>query len=412
MATLVSRATSVTQTSSAGWLYPAYEGLCSAWTEHVGQPVTSAVSAATGAITTPFTATTRILSTLHVRSTQRVVAVEPKAASAPEDDVGAGPPPHTQQQGWWARVSCRRVRCQRSKSGKRLVSNNLYSAAPAGADVPESQLASRSEGSATEQAYFVYVCKRPLTGTDWADTLLRLGQEHVGVQLVPVTANSKSGAGAPLWRKSRSAQGDAAMMASSPSEDASCMQSLAMVDQAGTTTFDFGPAGGHDFSILKIAPAEIREDAFGSSASYALVGVTRRSLDEIREFNASSKHTYHLGVSDCRDYTSNLVAFLTAVNIKPSALSVFVDAAMERAKQDRARRSGCEAILTGDSTSTLSDDEQLYSVARRRVLASGFFNWVAVSDWICSQLGLSFDTRNMHELISGAQVPFYLGIGL
>jgi len=105
-------------------------------------------------------------------------------------------------------------------------------------------------------------------------------------------------------------------------------------------SLDFGPAAGGDFRLFQACPGEIRRDCpsfavgrrgsgeGGEGADFAFVGETWRSQAEVEAFNAAyaARHAYRLGVRDCRDYTSSLVAFLTGVDLPPARVARFVEA--------------------------------------------------------------------------------------
>lgn len=141
----------------------------------------------------------------------------------------------------------------------------------------------------------VYVGKRPLTETPWSDTLKALGQEHVGVRLVPLVGGEEG---------------------------------------AVAETLDFGPAAGGDFKLFAACRGEIRRDcpsfkapsSAPDGADFAFVGETWRTAEEVRQFNESYTQRYQLGVSDCRDYSAALISFLTGREIKPARVAAYVEA--------------------------------------------------------------------------------------
>lgn len=146
--------------------------------------------------------------------------------------------------------------------------------------------------------FVVYLKKRPLYGTHWAGALTALGQDHVGVVIARYEDVCDCGGRLPVSLQPSHAQ----------------------------VAFDFGPLCGKDFSIFKITGAEIRCDKFDHGDS-ALVASSHRTWEEVEAFNANYGRTYHLGVTDCRDYAAALVQFMTGVTIQPANVAQFIASA-------------------------------------------------------------------------------------
>lgn len=217
-----------------------------------------------------------------------------------------------------------------------------------------------------QQRLVVYLKKRPVYGTEWARALTRLGQDHVGVVVAPEPfVQSSSGSLAltldDVGDNQPSAEGHEGLTA--------------------PAAFDFGPVDGKDFSIFKVTQAEIRRDKFDAGES-ALVATTARTMDDIEAFNAAYAESYHLGVSDCRDYASALVLYLTGVAIRPSDLAHYI-------ASSRTRSESAMATKRGDAGCQHDDEDG----ARKH---KG--GWLSLP--------------SMHNLISGASVPFHVGLGL
>lgn len=226
----------------------------------------------------------------------------------------------------------------------------------------------KAKATAAAKRYHVYVGKRPIVGTTWTKTLTRLGQEHVGVMLVAADAASASGLGSP--------SGSAKVHSSLGCDDAAALRRRANSkhmpppaltypglpqprsskgkEQPDVVSFDFGPAGGHDFSLLAVMPAEIRTDHF-LGGEFALVGTATTTVDAVEAFNKRHAAEYQCGVTDCRDYVTALVKHLTRVHIEPSHVSHYVDAVRGRGAADThaSQQSVASAAAAASSTPTV-----------------------------------------------------------
>lgn len=252
----------------------------------------------------------------------------------------------------------------------------------AGAQTPHCQLVPHGDVN-NEDHLVVYLKKRPVYGTEWSAALTRLGQDHVGVVVAPL-------------RCVRSCGGSLAVSLEGAQHGA--QQGSGAMDATGTvaapTAFDFGPVNGKDFSIFRVCDAEIRRDLFDDGES-ALVATTTRSMEDIEEFNRSYGRTYHLGVSDCRDYAAALVQHLTGVNIRPSDLAHFIS----------STRAGCST--SSSSPQGTGSDDSCGNTGHRMGAT------VHDGDGTNRKGGLfRVGLADMHSLISGAQAPFHLGLGL
>ena len=217
------------------------------------------------------------------------------------------------------------------------------------------------------QRLVVYLKKRPVYGTEWSRALTLLGQDHVGVVVAPTPCVQSS-------------SGSLAATLDDVSEHRWHMEDSDAL--AGPAAFDFGPVDGKDFSIFKVTQAEIRRDKFDAGES-ALVATTARTMEDIEAFNAAYAASYHLGVSDCRDYAAALVLYLTGVAIRPSDLAHYITSSRARSESDMAAKRGNSGCGTGDA----ADD----SSPRKG-------GWLSLP--------------SMHNLVSGASVPFHVGLGL
>jgi len=195
--------------------------------------------------------------------------------------------------------------------------------------------------------FVVYLKRRPLQGTDWANALTKLGQDHVGVVIAPFDDISDCGGRLPL--------------------------SIGSGVTRKQVAFDFGPVSGKDFSIFRITGAQIRCNKFDEGES-ALVAASHRTWQEIEQFNREYGRTYHLGVSDCRDYAAALVQFMTGINIRPANIAQYI-----------------ASTTTSSSSLPLGDDEGCDET--ESTLWSGM-------------------RLDMHRLVSGASAPYFIGLGL
>lgn len=336
----------------------------------------------------------RIANAVAVQSTGAVVA---KATAALDSDpTGAAsapstPPRRGSARGWgcspctsWS-FFCQR----RSRSTLRHGGSHLYAAPDAESEgrvvVEEIGEDAEGEGGATntttldagarangrgEEQLVVYLKKRPVYGTDWAHTLTRLGQDHVGVVVAPLSEVRQCGGSVPSTLDGPGA---------------------GTVTTQGSVSFDFGPVDGKDFSIFKICSAEIRRNKFEDGHS-ALVATTSRSLEEIEQFNAQYGATYHLGVSDCRDYAAALVRFLTGVRIRPSDLSHYITSCNSH---EGIEDEGGDASTHATNTASSSDVAAAAGRAQSRRTPR-----------FCLELS------DMYSMVSGAPAPFHLRLGL
>ena len=229
------------------------------------------------------------------------------------------------------------------------------SAAPSTAVVPATgaMTAQAQSTDHTGERMVVYLKKRQVYGTEWARALTLLGQDHVGVVVAPFDSVRASGGSVPI-----------------------SLENVHRVAGDDSVAFDFGPVDGKDFSIFKICDAEIRRGKFDDGQS-AVVATTHRSMADIERFNANYSSTYHLGTSDCRDYASALLQYLTGVKIQPSDLVPYINWSRHHA----------EALRTETTAGT---DDATPSKP---------------SKW-CLGLG------DMRSIITGAGAPFHLSLGL
>ena len=58
---------------------------------------------------------------------------------------------------------------------------------------------------------------------------------------------------------------------------------------------------------------------------YCLAGTSSKTLEDVDTFNSQYPLTYMLGIRDCRDYASDLVRFLTDLQIVPGQLTTWVN---------------------------------------------------------------------------------------
>jgi hypothetical protein len=99
-----------------------------------------------------------------------------------------------------------------------------------------------------------------------------------------------------------------------------------------TLVFDFVPKEDGDFSKFnRDVQSKIQKNKL-LPEEWAFVGVSRRSLKEIHTFNRKYGRMmeYSLGKSDCRDYASALVAFLTAEKVAPEHIAAYVNQSVKQ----------------------------------------------------------------------------------
>lgn len=387
------------------------------WVERSDTVAQSAQQAKNNVITTR-AATSRIVSAVHAMSTDDVVAkVEGTAAAqvaAPQTKVASASPAQpaagwslcrTRRSSWFC---ARRVRgCGRRRgvhsNSLRIVPDTMFANAEQESGGRTSPVDGARRTSSTMRfgqagtdaaplrhvspRMMVYIKRRPVMGTKWSGALTKLGQDHVGVLVTPMTGLEARGGSVDVADPTA---GATAMCASQP------------------TTYDFGPCGyGTDFSIFKITDAEVRKDMFPEGDS-AFVGVTSRTPEEIEAFNREySAKRYHLGVSDCRDYTAALVHFTTGIRMEPGAIPYYVTRVQAQAKPG----------LTADKNAGRPATAQHTSMTEPTGVSAGAedAHEAELSGWggaLWRLLGSSSSFPSMHSVICGARGPLYVGLGL
>lgn len=113
--------------------------------------------------------------------------------------------------------------------------------------------------------------------------------------------------------------------------------------------FDFVPRNGGDFSKFDgVVKSKIQRNRL-CSEEWAFVGTTNRSMRQIESFNARyvQSKDYHLGRSDCRDYASAFVRFLTDEDIHPGCLAKYVNTSVAARGLLSVEVTGNRLVVTG-----------------------------------------------------------------
>eukprot|EP00762_Andalucia_godoyi_P005250 ANDGO_06790.mRNA.1 hypothetical protein len=99
--------------------------------------------------------------------------------------------------------------------------------------------------------------------------------------------------------------------------------------------FDFVPKGDGDFSKFTDSESLIQKNKV-EFEEWAFVGASQRSLREVHTFNRkyARLQEYSLGKSDCRDYASALVQFLTAEKLAPEHVAGYINKAKSLQQRD------------------------------------------------------------------------------